>query len=244
MAPMPSRKATTVDEYLATLPAEKRAALQWLRRRIRDAAPGAEECISYGIPGFRLDGTLLVHFGAAARHCAFYPGAVLESFKDELAGYDTSKGTIRFQPDNPPPATLIKKLVRAQIARRAVPRRRPPASVGRRRPGPEEVGAQVFRRMALALKGAVESAHMGHPDFRADGRIFATLRGDGERGMVKLTPEQQQEFVQRYPAAFEPESGAWGRQGCTGVRLSAVAVDTLGEALTLARQRAARRPER
>jgi hypothetical protein len=98
--------------------------------------------------------------------------------------------------------------------------------------------------MALGLKGAVEGAHMGHPDFRADGRIFASLQADGKRGMVKLTPEQQQGFVQQHPAAFEPESGAWGRQGCTRVRLSAVDVDTLGEALTLARQRAACRSER
>ena len=132
MTPMSAPKATTVDGYLATLPADKRAALQWLRRRIRDAAPGAEECMSYGIPGFRLDGKLLVHFGAAARHCAFYPGAVIESFKDDLAGYDTSKGTIRFQPDKPPPATLIKKLVRAQIARRGASRRRGTEPAGRR----------------------------------------------------------------------------------------------------------------
>ena len=132
MPPMTAPKATTVDEYLATLPADKRAALQGLRRRIRDAAPGAGECISYGIPAFRLDGKLLVHFGAAARHCAFYPGAVIESFKDELAGYDTSKGTIRFQPDNPPPAALIKKLVRAQIARRGAARRRSEGAAGRR----------------------------------------------------------------------------------------------------------------
>ena len=134
MAPMPARKATTVDEYLATLPAEQRAALQWLRRRIRDAAPGAEECISYGIPGFRLDGKPLVHFAAAARHCAFYPGGVVDDFKDELAGYDTSKGTIRFQPDKPPPAALIKKLVRAVIARRPAARRRPAGGAGRRAP--------------------------------------------------------------------------------------------------------------
>ena len=135
MAPMSAPKATTVDEYLATLPVDKRAALQWLRRQIKAAVPGAEECISYGIPGFRLDGKLLVHFGAAARHCAFYPGAVIESFKDELAGYDTSKGTIRFQPDKPPPAALIKKLVRAQVARRRRPAR-PTAAGGRaaRRP--------------------------------------------------------------------------------------------------------------
>ena len=124
MAPMPRRTATTVDEYLAALPAGKRAALQWLRRHIRAAAPTAEECISYGIPAFRLDGKLLVHFGAAARHCAFYPGAVVESHKDDLAGYDTSKGTVRFPPEAPLPAALIRKLVKAQIARRAARRQR------------------------------------------------------------------------------------------------------------------------
>jgi uncharacterized protein YdhG (YjbR/CyaY superfamily) len=241
---MPVRKVTTVDEYLAALPAEKRAALQWLRRRIRDAAPGADECISYGIPGFRLDGKLLVHFGAAARHCAFYPGAVFESFRDELADYDTSKGTIRFQPDKPPPAALIKKLVRAQIAKHAAPRRRPAADTRRVRARPGRVDVQIFRRMALGLNGAVEGSHMGHPDFRADGRIFASLHDDGMRCMVKLTPEQQQAFVQEHPAAFEPAAGAWGRQGCTMVRLASVDAETLGEALTLARKQARRGPVR
>ena len=132
MPPMSASKATTIDEYLAALPADKRAALQWLRRHIRAAAPGGEECISYGIPAIRLDGKLLVHFGAAAKHCAFYPGAVIEIFKAELAGYDTSKGTIRFQPDTPPPAALVRKLVRAQITRRAAARRRAPRPAGRR----------------------------------------------------------------------------------------------------------------
>ena len=132
MTPMSAPKATTVDEYMATLPADKRAALQWLRRRIRDAAPGAEECIRYGIRGYRLDGKLLVHFGAAAKHCAFYAGTVIADFERELAAYETSKGTIRFQPDKPPPATLIKKLVRAQIARRGASRRRGAEPAGRR----------------------------------------------------------------------------------------------------------------
>jgi hypothetical protein len=72
-----------------------------------------------------------------------------------------------------------------------------------------------FRRIALGLDGAIERAHMGHPDFRANGRIFATLRGDDKHGMVKLTPEQQKRFVRDVPDAFAPESGAWGRQGCT-----------------------------
>ena len=110
---------STVDEYLAPLPPEKRAALQWLRKHIKAAAPRAEECISYGIPAFRLDGRLLVHFGAAAKHCAFYPGAIVQDFEAELAGYDLSKGTIRFPPESPLPAALIRKIVRAQVARRA-----------------------------------------------------------------------------------------------------------------------------
>lgn len=93
-----------------------------------------------------------------------------------------------------------------------------------------------FRAIALGLTGASEGAHMGHPDFRADGRIFASLRGDGERGMVKLTPEQQAEFVERHPDVFAPESGAWGRQGCTRVMLARADEETIGEALTLARR--------
>jgi hypothetical protein len=97
-----------------------------------------------------------------------------------------------------------------------------------------------FRRIALGLKDTSEGMHMRHPDFRAQGRIFATLHGDGVHGMVKLTPEQQQEFIQENPAAFAPESGAWGRQGCTRVRLDSVDEDTLGRAITVARQNIAK----
>ncbi len=122
MAPRPRIKAQTIDEYLAALSPDQRAALERLRRAIRAAAPRAEECISYRIPAFRLDGRVLVWFGAAANHCAFYPGAVVEAHKDELANYDTSKGTIRFQPDSPLPAALVRKLVKARIARTAAPK--------------------------------------------------------------------------------------------------------------------------
>lgn len=93
-----------------------------------------------------------------------------------------------------------------------------------------------FRRIALGMRGAVESAHMGHPDFRINNRIFATLHHDRAFGMVNLTPEKQQEFISAHPDAFAPESGAWGRNGCTRVRLSAVDEETLGEALTVAWQ--------
>ena len=92
--------------------------------------------------------------------------------------------------------------------------------------------------MALALSGATEGAHMGHPDFRAHGRIFATLHADLVHGMVNLTPDQQARFMREDPA-FVPESGAWGRQGSTRVTLAAVDAEKLGEALTLAWQNAA-----
>lgn len=98
------------------------------------------------------------------------------------------------------------------------------------------VSPKDFRRIALGMENAIEGAHMGHPDFRVDGRIFATLHPDHKFGMVKLTPEQQEKFVRENPAAFAPESGAWGRAGCTKVRLDAVQEDTLGEAMTLAWQ--------
>jgi len=79
-----SAKPQTIDEYLAPLSSQKRATLERLRRAIRSAAPKAEECISYQIPAFRLGGRLLVAFGAAANHCAFYPGSFpVETHKDE-----------------------------------------------------------------------------------------------------------------------------------------------------------------
>jgi uncharacterized protein YdhG (YjbR/CyaY superfamily) len=107
----------TIDEYLAPLNETQRAALEKLRRAIKAAAPDAEECISYNVPGFRLGGRLLVSFGAARKHCAFYPGAhPIEVHRSELANYDTGKGTIRFQPEKPLPATLVRKLVKARIA--------------------------------------------------------------------------------------------------------------------------------
>jgi len=125
---------TTVDAYLAELSSDKRDALEKLRRTIRAAAPGAEEYISYQLPAFRLDGKPLVFFGATAKHCAFYPGSgtAVDAHKDELRGYSTSKGTIRFQPDKPLPVSLVRKLVRYRIAENAA--RQPHAPrVGRRR---------------------------------------------------------------------------------------------------------------
>ena len=110
-------KAATIDEYLARLPDDQRGALERVRRTVRTAAPGAEECISYGLPAFRLNG-MLVAFGATPNHCAFYPmsSSTVADHKEELRNYDTSKGAIRFQPDKPLTAALIRKLVKARIA--------------------------------------------------------------------------------------------------------------------------------
>lgn len=107
--------AASIDAYLAEVPPDQRAALQVLRRQILAAAPGAEECISYGLPSFRLNGAL-VHFGAAKNHCAFYPHSVIEPFADRLKAYDTSKGTIRFQPENPLPEALVREIVEYRVA--------------------------------------------------------------------------------------------------------------------------------
>src|SRR5215217_5331618 len=98
-----------------------------------------------------------------------------------------------------------------------------------------------FRRIALGMTDVIEGAHMGHPDFRVQGRIFATLHADLEWGMVKLTPDQQRGFVQENPGTFVPENGAWGLQGCTAVRLDSVDEELLGEVLTLAWQNTVKR---
>ena len=116
--PAKAKKPKTPDDYLAAVSDDKRAALQTLRKTIKAAAPEAEECISYGLPAFRLNGKLLVAYGTAAKHCAFYPGSTLKAFKNELKGYDIGKGTIRFPVNSPLPSALVRKLVKTRIAER------------------------------------------------------------------------------------------------------------------------------
>ena len=112
------QKPRTIDDYLAGVSPDKRALLQKLRETIHAVAPKTEECISYGIPAFRLNGRALVFFGAWANHCSFYPGSstTLKKFRGDLKGFQITKGTIRFSPDNPLPMTLVKKVVKARIA--------------------------------------------------------------------------------------------------------------------------------
>ena len=117
------KKATSgapkdIDEYLAGIPEPARSTLNKVRAAIRSAAPAdATEAISYGIPTFKYQGSLIA-FAAFSNHCSLFPmsGSVIEMFKDELKPFQTSKGTIRFPMDKPLSATLLKKMVKARVA--------------------------------------------------------------------------------------------------------------------------------
>ena len=99
------------DEYISLFPPQVQLILQQLRQAIRDLVPEAEETISYGIPTFRLHGNL-VHYAAYKNHIGFYPGAAgIEIFKDKLARYKLSKGTVQFPIDEPIPFDLIREIV-------------------------------------------------------------------------------------------------------------------------------------
>lgn len=113
------RKFQTVDEYLSALPSQARDAATGLRQAIRQAAPLAEEGISYNIPEFKWNG-ILVWYAAFKNHVGFYPKAsAIEAFKSELAHFKTSKGAIQFLIDRPIPINLIKKIVKFRIEENA-----------------------------------------------------------------------------------------------------------------------------
>ncbi|MDP8983068.1 MAG: DUF1801 domain-containing protein [Acidobacteriota bacterium] len=107
-----------VEQYLAAVPAPARGTLEKVRAMIRSAAPReATEAISYQMPAFKYKGTLMI-YGAFADHCSLFPmsAALIAEFKDELKGFETAKGTIRFPVDKPLPSALVKKLVKARVA--------------------------------------------------------------------------------------------------------------------------------
>lgn len=108
----------TIDEYLATASADQRTALEKLRKTIKAIVPTAEECIVYGVAAFRLNGKAVAGLGASTNHCSYFPmsGAIVAALRDELKGYETGKGSIRFQAAKPLPASLVRKLVQARIA--------------------------------------------------------------------------------------------------------------------------------
>ena len=115
--PSAAEATVRIDAYLATLPADKRAALQGLRETIAAAAPEAVEAISYGIPAFRYQGRPLLWYVAAKAHCSLFPtAAVIDAHRKELEGFDLAKGTSRFTLDRPLPKNLVARLVRDRMA--------------------------------------------------------------------------------------------------------------------------------
>ena len=109
--------SASIDAYLAAVPPDQRAALQALRETILDVAPTAVECISYGMPAFRVGKPVICYFAATKQHCAFYPGGLPDEFLPELADFSTSKGTIRFQPGRPIPEPLLRRIIADCVSR-------------------------------------------------------------------------------------------------------------------------------
>ena len=119
-------RPATIDAYLSRVKGERRTTLDSLRRTIRAIVPEAEECISYGIPAFRLGGRIVAGFGATARGCSYYPfsGSTLVTLARDLTGYEGTKSAVHFGPDRPLPVAVVRKLIRARIAERKPGRRR------------------------------------------------------------------------------------------------------------------------
>ena len=115
-----------VDDYLAALPEEQRAALQKVRETVRASVPGATETISYQMPAFKHEGRILLWYAGFKNHCSLFPAseAVLEEHGESLKPYFSGKGTLRFTADKPIPASLVKKIVKTRIKENAALKRR------------------------------------------------------------------------------------------------------------------------
>ena len=112
--PLPS----TIDEYLKSTPDDRRAILEDLRAKIRSIVPAAEECISYRMPAFRLNGVVVAGFCATAKGCSYFPfsGSTLKFLARDISRYDQTKGSLHFSSDEPLPTAIVRKLIKARIA--------------------------------------------------------------------------------------------------------------------------------
>jgi uncharacterized protein YdhG (YjbR/CyaY superfamily) len=112
------RNPATIDDYIKGVPQDRRMALEDLRTKIRAVVPDAEECISYRIPAFRLDGVVIAGFSATTKGCSYFPfsGSTLKTLARDISRYDRTKASLHFSPDKPLPTTLVRKLLRTRIA--------------------------------------------------------------------------------------------------------------------------------
>ena len=140
-------KPETIDDYLATVSGEKRAALQKLRKTILSIQPAAEECISYRIPAFRVDGVVVAGFHATAKGCSYFPfsGSTLRTLAKDLSGFSMTKSALHFEVDQPLSVTLVRKLLKARIAEVGLRRTDSRKKTGKRS-GVSEVGKRPARR--------------------------------------------------------------------------------------------------
>ena len=119
-------KFTSIDEYLKTLPDDRRRALKTLRKTIHAVIPKAEECISYRMPAFRLDGVVVAGFLATRKGCSYFPfsGRTLTTLAEELRGYEQTKGSLHFDPSKALPVTLVRRLIRTRLTETKLRERR------------------------------------------------------------------------------------------------------------------------
>lgn len=184
------KQASTVEEYLQGIPEKDRAALEKLRKTIRDTAPGATESISYQMPMFRLHG-MLAGYAAFANHLSlFISPAVIEAHKQELDGYETTKGTIHFQAERPLPPALVKKLVKARIKEieRPSEKSRPPAKRPRH-PMPD------YMKRELETRGLMD-AYRERPPYQQNDYI-GWITGARQEATRKRRLDQMLEELER-----------------------------------------------
>lgn len=237
--------AESPDAYVAALAGWRRTLVEQLRKATR-AASKLEERIKWGhLVYFSTGPVLLIRAEDERVLFGFWRGKRLRELDQRLKpGGKYEMATIALGEGDKISAAQVKRLVKAAIelnlklgdptsaarpdatAASAAPRSRKPA---------HGITADEFRALALDILGAVERSHMHHPDFRLNGKIFASLGAPSDEwGMVKLTPEQQAKFLKRTPKMFKPASGAWGRQGYTSVHLESANVAVVRLALAAA----------
>jgi uncharacterized protein YdhG (YjbR/CyaY superfamily) len=111
-------KPSTIDDYLKRVAEDRREILEDLRAKIRSIVPDAQECISYRMPAFRVNGVVIAGFCATAKGCSYFPfsGSTLRSLARDVSRYDQTKGSLHFSADEPLPIALVRKLIKVRIA--------------------------------------------------------------------------------------------------------------------------------